>query len=81
MAFASALPGIGGFAYILAGPLRRNRLLLAITTDMALRKTPFQLYRRWRLAVVGKWLGKTAGLPSNPARPVAANGCPEITGA
>ena len=66
VAVASGLPGIGGFAYILAGPLRRNRILLAITTDMALRKSPFKLYRRWRLAFVGRWLAKTAGV-SAPA--------------
>ena len=40
VAVVSALPGLGTFAYIIAEPLRKNRPLLAVLLDEALRKIP-----------------------------------------
>lgn len=56
VALLSALPGLGTFAYILAEPIRKNRPLLAVLLDEALRKLPFGLYRRQHLAVLTCWL-------------------------
>ncbi len=56
VAVLSALPGLGTFAYIQAEPLRRNRPLLAVLLDEALRKIPFRLYQRQHLAVLTCWL-------------------------
>jgi hypothetical protein len=56
VAVLSATPGLGTFAYILAEPLRKNRPLLAVLLDEALRKLPFGLYRRQHLAVLTCWL-------------------------
>ncbi|KKL21779.1 hypothetical protein LCGC14_2442020, partial [marine sediment metagenome] len=56
VAVGSALPGLGTFAYLVAEPLRKNRPLLAVLLDEALRKLPFGLYRRQHLAVLTCWL-------------------------
>ncbi|MDV2480327.1 MAG: hypothetical protein RX317_08810 [bacterium] len=56
VAVGSALPGVGTFAYLVAEPLRKNRPLLAVLLDEALRKLPFNLYRRQHLAVLTCWL-------------------------
>ena len=56
VAVLSALPGLGTFAYIVAEPLRKNRPLLAVLLDEALRKIPFRLYERQHLAVLTCWL-------------------------
>ncbi|MFQ6019407.1 MAG: hypothetical protein ACE5KW_01480 [Dehalococcoidia bacterium] len=56
VAVGSALPGAGTFAYLVAEPLRKNRPLLAVLLDEALRKLPFGLYRRQHLAVLTCWL-------------------------
>ena len=55
IALLSAVPGLGTFAYVFAGPLRRNRPLLAVLADEALRKIPFRLYQRGHLAVLTCW--------------------------
>ena len=55
VAVLSALPGLGTFAYIVAEPLRKNRPLLAVLLDEALRKIPFRLYERQHLAVLTCW--------------------------
>ena len=55
VALLSALPGLGTFAYIAAEPLRKNRPLLAVLLDEALRKLPFRLYERQHLAVLTCW--------------------------
>ena len=56
VAFLSALPGLGTFAYIVAEPLRKNRPLLAVLLDEGLRKIPFRMYERQHLAVLTCWL-------------------------
>jgi len=56
VAVGSALPGLGTFAYLVAEPLRKNRPLLAVLLDEALRKLPFGLYRSQHLAVLTCWL-------------------------
>jgi hypothetical protein len=56
VAVGSTLPGLGTFAYLVAEPLRKNRPLLAVLLDEALRKLPFGLYRRQHLAVLTHWL-------------------------
>ena len=55
VAVISAVPGFGTFAYIVAEPLRKNRPLLAVLLDEALRKIPFRLYERQHLAVLTCW--------------------------
>ncbi len=56
VALLSALPIVGRFGYLAAEPLRKNRPLLAVMLDEALRKLPFNLYRRQHLAVLTCWL-------------------------
>lgn len=45
----AAVPGIGSAAYVLASPLRRNRVLMAVAMDQALRLLPFRMYPRLHL--------------------------------
>lgn len=49
---AAAMPGLGSGAYVLASPLRRNRILLAVAMDQAFRLLPFGLYGRLHLSGV-----------------------------
>lgn len=42
----SAIPGFGAFAYLLAAPVRRNRLLVRAVGDHLLLKVPGGLYER-----------------------------------
>jgi len=64
VALLSAVPGVGAAAYVVAPPLRRNRVLPAVLLDQALGKLPFGLYRRLHLAEL------TVGLARRtPARP------------
>ena len=44
--FAAALPGAGSAAYVLAAPLRRNSVLMAVAMDGALKLLPFGVYDR-----------------------------------
>lgn len=45
----SAIPGFGAFAYLLAGPVRSNRLLVRAVADYLLLKVPGARYSRSRL--------------------------------
>lgn len=44
--FAAGIPGVGAAAYVLAAPLRNNRILMAVAADQALRLLPLRLYDR-----------------------------------
>ena len=46
---ASACPGAGAAAYVLAAPLRRNRILTAVAVDQGLKLLPFGMYGRMHL--------------------------------
>jgi hypothetical protein len=46
VAVVGAIPGAGAAAYVLAEPLRKNRVLMAVAVDQALRKLPFRIYHR-----------------------------------
>jgi hypothetical protein len=66
VAFAALVPGFGAGAYLLSKPLVMNRALAAIAFDLMLRKLPFRLHARLRLAAVmnalaGKRHGGTSG--------------------
>jgi membrane-associated phospholipid phosphatase len=70
-----AVPGIGGFAYLAARPIRANRLLLRATADAALAKTPWRLYERSGLRrLVARPAGQAT--PTAPAEAGAANVAP-----
>jgi hypothetical protein len=47
--FAAAMPGVGVASYVLAAPLRRNRILMAVALDQGLSLLPFGLYRRMHM--------------------------------
>jgi hypothetical protein len=49
---ATLLPGVGAAAYVLSGPLRSNRILMAVAMDQALRLLPLRLYRRLHVAAL-----------------------------
>lgn len=49
---AAALPGVGAASYVLAAPLRNNRVLMAVAADQALRLLPLDLYSRFHVAAV-----------------------------
>jgi len=52
-----AIPGFGTFAYLAAGPVRSNRLLMRVTVDAVMFKMPWRLYERTgmrRVVVVGR---------------------------
>jgi hypothetical protein len=46
---ATVIPGVGSGAYILAAPIRRNRLLLGVAMDQGLHLLPLKLYERLHL--------------------------------
>ena len=68
VAFVSAVPGLGAAAYILAEPLRKNRVLMAVAADQALRKLPFRLYYRLHLGTLTSWLAASGQKQSRSAR-------------
>jgi undecaprenyl-diphosphatase len=45
----AAVPGFGALSYLAARPVLSNRLLLRVTLDAALRKTPWGIYEQSRL--------------------------------
>jgi undecaprenyl-diphosphatase len=47
--FAAAMPGVGVASYVLAAPVRRSRILMAVALDQGLRLLPFGLYRRMHM--------------------------------
>jgi hypothetical protein len=52
-----AIPGFGAFAYLAAGPIRSNRLLMRVTVDAVMMKLPWRLYERTgmrRVIVIGR---------------------------
>lgn len=52
-----AIPGFGTFAYLAAGPVRSNRLLMRVTVDAVMFKMPWRLYERTgmrRIVVIGR---------------------------
>lgn len=53
---ASLIPGLGAGAYLLAEPIRKNRLLAAILLDQSLRRLPFRLYCRLHLGALTAWM-------------------------
>lgn len=53
----AAIPGFGAFAYLAAGPIRKNRLLMRLTVDAVMFKMPWRLYERTgmrRVMVIGR---------------------------
>jgi hypothetical protein len=77
-----AIPGFGAFAYLAAGPIRKNRLLMRLTVDAVMFKMPWRLYERTgmrRVLVIGRAAGvhstgsiaKTAIEPIVPRVPVS----------
>jgi len=64
--FAAALPGAGAAAYVLAVPLRGNRLLMAIALDQGLTLLPFNAYGRLHLVALTTDLARAgAVVPAN----------------
>lgn len=56
----AAIPGFGAFAYLAAGPVRSNRLLMRLTVDAVMHKLPWRLYERTgmrRMMVIGRAAG------------------------
>lgn len=56
----AAIPGFGAFAYLAAGPIRSNRLLMRLTVDAVMFKMPWRLYERTgmrRVMVIGRAAG------------------------
>lgn len=56
----AAIPGFGAFAYLAAGPIRKNRLLMRLTIDAIMFKMPWRLYERTgmqRVMVIGRAAG------------------------
>jgi membrane-associated phospholipid phosphatase len=61
----AAIPGFGAFAYLAAGPVRSNRLLVRVTFDALMFKVPWRLYERTglrRVVVIGRATGKHVNL-------------------
>ncbi|HYI14455.1 MAG TPA: phosphatase PAP2 family protein [Thermomicrobiales bacterium] len=59
----AAIPGFGAFAYLAAGPIRKNRLLMRLTVDAVMFKMPWRLYERTgmrRVMVIGRSAGSHA---------------------
>jgi hypothetical protein len=59
----AAIPGFGAFAYLAAGPIRKNRLLMRLTVDAVMFKMPWRLYERTgmrRMMVIGRAAGSHA---------------------
>jgi hypothetical protein len=50
VASVAAIPGFGAAAYVLAEPLRKNRVVMAVAVDLCLRKLPFRIYYRLHLS-------------------------------
>ena len=67
----AAIPGFGTFAYLAAGPVRANRLLMRLTVDAVMHKLPWRLYERTgmrRVMVIGRSQGSHG--QAAPARDV-----------
>lgn len=68
VALFAALPGVGGFAYLLTKPLRRHRALVVIAFDRMLRKIPFRVYQRLHLSALMTWLAASGQKQPRTAR-------------
>ncbi|MEE8346249.1 MAG: hypothetical protein V3S20_02760 [Dehalococcoidia bacterium] len=68
VAFVAAVPGVGAVAYVLAEPLRKNRVLLAVAVDLALRKLPFRIYGRLHLGTLTSRLAASCRKQPRSAR-------------
>lgn len=79
----AAIPGFGAFAYLAAGPVRKNRLLMRLTVDAVMFKLPWRLYERSgmrRMVVIGRSAGSFGGesittpvaprMPANAPAPI-----------
>ncbi len=71
VAVVGMIPGLGGFNYLLAKPLRSNRALAVIAFDKVLRKVPFKVYRRLHLG------GLMTRLAHSGRKPAPAGEMPE----
>lgn len=70
----AAIPGFGAFAYLVAKPVRSNRLLLRVALDAVMLKIPKRLYERSglrRMVVTPELAGEAQ---SEPARLSARDG-------
>lgn len=75
----AAIPGFGAFAYLAAGPIRKNRLLMRLTVDAVMFKMPWRLYERTgmrRVMVIGRAAGKYGRVAEDqqivaPVEPIA----------
>ncbi len=54
VALVGLLPKLGAGAYLLSGPLSRNRGLFAVGIDRLLKKAPLGIYRRLKLERIGE---------------------------
>jgi hypothetical protein len=69
----AAIPGFGTFAYLAAGPIRSNRLLMRVTVDAVMFKMPWLLYERTgmrRLVLIGR-PGSEQAVGAEEARPTS----------
>jgi|GEM_PF-2355159 len=65
----AAIPGFGAFAYLAAGPIRKNRLLMRLTVDAVMFKMPWRLYERTgmrRVMVIGRAAGTHGPAATEP---------------
>lgn len=62
----AAVPGLGSAAYVLASPLRRNRVLLAVAMDQGLRRLPFGVYERLHLNGVTYSIARNGATDDRP---------------
>ena len=69
VALVAAMPGVGGFAYLMSKPLRGQRALAIIPFDRTLRKLPFGMYRRLHLASLMTWLASPSQAGERDAKP------------
>jgi hypothetical protein len=80
--FAGAIPGVGAAAYVLAAPLRNNRILMAVAADQALRLLPLRLYDRLHASALTGSFAKepehTDTSPTAAARDFVATGTREL---
>ncbi len=77
IAFA-AVPGFGAFAYLAAGPIRKNRLLMRLTVDAVMFKMPWRLYERTgmrRVMVIGRSSGSRRSTSIVGVAPVEIEPC------